>query len=38
MQELTWFFLFMIAAVLAIGAIVWYLDRKEEERKKAARA
>ncbi len=33
MQELIWFFAFMIAAVLAIGAIVWYIDRKEEKGK-----
>lgn len=33
MQELIWFFVFMIAAVLAIGAIVWYIDRREEKGK-----
>lgn len=38
MEELIWFFLFMIAIFLATGAIVWYIDKKEEESKKATKA
>ncbi len=36
MEELIWFFVFMIGVVLAVGIVVWYLDWREEKKKSIA--